>query len=59
MVVLEYNKDLLWQSDWNGFEIGYEEVAVVGLYQLVNTELYFYIDMENQKILEAWIGEEF
>ena len=53
-VSLEFNKDLLWESDWNGYEVGYEDIEVVGLYKLKDTEIYFYIDMENNKMLEAW-----
>lgn len=59
MIELEYNKDLLWQSDWNGYEVGYDNVPVVGLYQLRNSEVYFYIDMQTNKILEAWGESEF
>lgn len=54
MVVLEYNKDLLWESDWNGYEVGHDDVEVVGLYRLAGTEVYFYIDMSTSKILDAW-----
>jgi hypothetical protein len=57
-VVLEYNKDLLWESDWNGYEVGYPSSNVVGLYRLANSSVYFYIDVINNKILEAWEGEE-
>lgn len=53
-VVLEFNKDLLWSSDWDGEDVGFEDVSVVGLYRLKNTELYFYIDMETNKILAGW-----
>ena len=58
-ITLRYNKELMWQSDWNGFEVGFDEIEVVGLYQLKDTELYFYIDYVKGKIVEAWIGEEF
>lgn len=53
-VILEFNKDLLWSSDWMGYEVGFEDVNVVGLYELRNTNLYFYIDMETNKILTGW-----
>lgn len=58
-ITLRYNKELMWQSDWNGFEVGFDEIEVVGLYQLKDTELYFYIDYVKGKIVDAWIGEEF
>ncbi|AYP68330.1 hypothetical protein PQE75_gp149 [Bacillus phage vB_BcoS-136] len=54
MVKLELHKDLLWESDWDGEDVGYEDIHVVGLYRLANTNVYVYIDMENMKILEAW-----
>jgi hypothetical protein len=54
MLELQFNKDLLWESDWNGYEVGFPDVQVVGLYNLRNTDVYFYIDMDNYTILEAW-----
>jgi hypothetical protein len=53
-LILKFNEDLLWQSDWDGYEVGFEDVLIVGLYQLANTEIYIYIDMENMKILDMW-----
>lgn len=59
MIELEFNKDLLWESDWNGDEVGFPDVNVVGLYRLKDTQVYFYVDIEDMKILEAWeIKEE-
>jgi hypothetical protein len=54
MVELQFNKDLLWESDWNGDEVGFPWVDVVGLYRLAGTSVYLYIDMSKNKILEAW-----
>lgn len=54
MIELEYNKDLLWSSDWNGYEVGFDDVDVVGLYRLSGTSVHFYIDMTTNKILHAW-----
>lgn len=53
---LKLNEDLLWESDWNGDEVGYDDIPVVGLYRFkhVEGERYCYIDMENTKILEVW-----
>lgn len=47
----DYSK-LHWQSDWNGFEIGYDSIDVVGLY--CHGELNMYIDMETNRVLEMW-----
>jgi hypothetical protein len=54
VIELQFNKDLMWESDWNGYEIGYPDIQVVGLYNLRHTDVYFYIDMDNYTILEAW-----
>lgn len=50
-VCLEYDKELIWQSNWDGHELGYDEVEVIGLYTLKDTTLNFYIDMENNMII--------
>ena len=55
LVELNYLDDLIWHSDWNGDEVGYPDVNVVGLYEFVNSEtVYAYIDLENNKILEVF-----
>ena len=40
--------DLIWLSDWNGYEVGYLESEVVGLYsQKRDDEIYnFYINID-------------
>jgi hypothetical protein len=49
------NAEVLWSSDWNGYECGYPEVNVVGLYTLkMNPDIHFYINMETFDILESW-----
>lgn len=53
-VCLEYDKELIWQSNWDGHELGYDEVEVIGLYTLKDTTLNFYIDMENNMIITSW-----
>jgi hypothetical protein len=58
---MEFMFDLHWQSDWNGDEVGYDDINIVGLYSLetVMNTVYFYIDMETGAVLEAWTdGEE-
>lgn len=52
-------QDLGWSSDWNGDEVGYDDVDVVGLYMLNGTDYGFYINMETMQILEClYFGEE-
>ena len=41
-----------WSSDWNGEEVGYPEVEVVGPYTW--GALNVYIDIESQSVLEIW-----
>lgn len=48
-----------WSSDWNGDEVGYPDVPVVGLYTLtVNPDIHFYVNMDTLEILEAWTVNE-
>ena len=55
---MDYSK-LHWYSDWNGDEVGYDEVLVVGLYSLIDfPEINMYIDTENGRILEVWLDED-
>ena len=51
-----YFEDLHWESDWNGYEVGYPDLSVVGLYSTEdgNYTLNMYIDMETCKVLEFW-----
>lgn len=52
--------DLVWSSDWNGYEVGYPEVEVVGLYLLERDDgcYNFYLDMETYKVLDFWKDED-
>lgn len=52
---INYN-DLHWQSDWNGDEVGYPDRNVIGYYTKDNIN--FYIDTENNEILEVWMDNE-
>lgn len=54
---VDYTK-LHWQSDWNGYEVGFENIGVVGLYTNPNTNEDYYIDMESSKILQIFSEEE-
>lgn len=44
-----------WSSDWDGEDVGYPEVPVVGLYTW--GALNFYINTENGQVLESWSDE--
>ena len=58
LVSMELN-NLVWSSDWNGDEVGYPELGVVGLYSQEREDgsYSFYIDMETNKVLEFWKEE--
>lgn len=51
----DFNK-LRWRSDWNGDEVGYDDVDVVGYYSYHDLNLY--IDTSTLNILEAWFDED-
>jgi len=54
-------EDLVWQSDWNGDEVGFDDVGVVGLYSHERSDgkVYsYYIDMGKMIILDFWIEED-
>lgn len=44
--------NLHWYSDWNGYEVGYPEVPVVGLYHSASLSVSFYINTESNEVLE-------
>lgn len=50
--------DLHWSSDWNGYEVGYDDIPVVGLYSFKGTEIYVYLNTEDGTILEIWDAED-
>lgn len=54
---LDYVNDH-WQSDWNGDEVGFPDVPVVGLYSLKNQPIDYYVDTETGVILDAWSTED-
>ena len=51
-------RDICWSSDWNGDEVGFDDIDVVGLYSLKDRSVYFYLDISNGNVLEAWLEEE-
>lgn len=53
-----YYNMLRWSSDWNGYEVGYDDIEVVGLYSVPNLPIDVYIDAGTGKIIEAWSYDE-
>lgn len=47
---------LIWQSDWNGDEVGFPDVSVVGYYcNEIDGDYYgYYIDTEAGRLLSFW-----
>lgn len=52
------SQKLNWNSDWDGEEIGYEDVLVVGLYSVQDADIDIYIDTETGRILDIWCTKE-
>ena len=50
---VDYTKDH-WSSDWNGDEVGFDDVNVVGLYFIPDSSISYYVDTENGYVLDAW-----
>lgn len=48
--------NLIWSSDWIGYEVGFPDSEVVGLYSQERDDgIYsFYIDMETDEVLDFW-----
>lgn len=48
--------NLRWESDWNGEDVGFDDVLVVGLYtqERDDGDYSFYIDMETNDLLDFW-----
>lgn len=46
-------RNLHWQSDWNGDEVSYPEILVVGLYTSHELGCDFYINTETGDVLEV------
>jgi hypothetical protein len=53
-MILEYNTNLIWQSDWAGDEVGHDDIDIVGLWMIIDTDIHLYIDMETNEILSGW-----
>ena len=50
---VDYTKDHC-ASDWNGDEVGFDDVNVVGLYFIPDSSISYYVDTENGYVLDAW-----
>lgn len=50
--------DLTWCSDWDGLDVGYDDVLVVGLYYSEHLGAHLYIDTETGELLEILMDEE-
>jgi len=51
-------RGLYWQSDWNGDEVGYPEILVVGLYTATHLQCDLYVNAETGDVLEVIPHEE-
>ena len=54
---IDYTKDR-WSSDWNGDEVGFDDVDVVGLYSVPDSTISYYVDTETGYVLDAWVDED-
>lgn len=53
-------ENCVWSSDWSGYEVGFDEHDVVGLYrnETEDGSYNYYIDMETLELLEFWRSDE-
>lgn len=56
--IQDVEETVIWQSDWAGDEVGYDDTLIVGLYHLIESDIYVYIDAETGYILESWSMDE-
>lgn len=52
-------RNLIWQSDWNGYEVGFDDTGVVGLYTSHELCCDVYIDAEDGTILQVMTHDEY
>lgn len=52
--------DLAWSSEWAGYEVGYPESEVVGLFSQERDDgsYSFYIDTVTYEVLDFWKDDE-
>ena len=51
-------RNLRWQSDWNGYEVGYPLVPVVGLYTNDDLGVDLYVNTETGDVIELRQNDE-
>ena len=54
---VDYTADHWW-SDWIGYEVGFDDVDVVGLYYIPDSPITYYVDVESGYVLDAWAEED-
>jgi hypothetical protein len=55
---INLEKDLLWNDNYNGCDLGYDEINIIGYYTLISNEkINFYISEDNCKILKVFDNE--
>ena len=52
--------DCIWQSDWNGYEVGFDDIPVVGLYSkdLPSGIANFYINTDTNQVIDVWVDSD-
>jgi hypothetical protein len=50
--------DLHWYSDWNGDEVGFPEVPVVGLYYSPSLNVDVYLNTDDGEVLRVFGRDE-
>ena len=60
MVVSIKLTGLVWSSDWNGYEVGFPDSEIVGLYwqEREDGRYSFYIDFETDEVLDFWKDQD-
>lgn len=51
-------KNLIWQSDFNGDEVGFDNVNVIGFYLDYSLNVLYGIDMETMEILMVQVMDD-
>lgn len=55
----DYNIDH-WLSDWNGDEVGFDEIQIVGMYSVKEKpDIQYYVDTETGIVLKWWVEEDY
>jgi len=55
----DYNNDH-WLSDWNGDEVGFDEIQIVGMYSVKEKpDIQYYVDTETGIVLKWCVEEDY